>query len=467
MKRYSLKAKVHKALMAALLFMPSAVYPEIAGDGIVPVKQGRLVNLCLSDTIRLALRNQAMFRSAHERVSEAKGVELQMLSEYLPHLSAAAYQQRVWHENLAAMGFPSWGVIGPFNDFDARLIFTQKLFDMSALSRAQQGYVGVEIASLQEDFARQKVVLIATLAYLGALRGFNDLKASTADYSLARRLLTQAWHQEQAQIASGIDVARAKTRVALEKLRVSQARLRYHEAITELLRTTGLPLGLKVRLSEPLRFIEDPGCDPAEDMATAGKNRIEIRVAEKQVRFEEHKLSEASLAMIPDLDLGADYGWNGPQLNEKVASTGQGMLRASVPIFDGGLIQGKIRQAASRREQARIAFTDVQTQVEEDVRLAVRRVATGKDRFQTARQVVQLAERELKMARDRFASGLGDNIEVLSAQTSLAAAHDGYVGALTEYHMARVNYYSSIGCVDDFRLEGPENRSLPRRVAAG
>jgi outer membrane protein TolC len=55
------------------------------------------------------------------------------------------------------------------------------------------------------------------------------------------------------------------------------------------------------------------------------------------------------------------------------------------------------------------------------------------------------------MARDRFAAGVGDNIEVAQAQTSLANARDAEVAALTAYNAARINLASAMGRVESFR----------------
>ena len=417
-------------------------------------RQYEVVNLRLSDAIELALENNILARIARERVSESDGIRLQTLSDLLPHISGVAYQQRVWHENFAAMGVPSFGVIGPFNDFDARLVLTQKLFDMSAISRSHEGTVGSQIARLEDDFARQKVIVAVILSYLEALRGYNNLQAVMADYGLAQRLFLQTRHQHEAGVATGVDVARAQTRAAQEKLRLSQGKLLYRESILELLRVTGLGLGARIRLCDSFGFFDEPVTSVNEVIDLAGKNRMEIKISKKNVSLQKYKLNEANFQYAPKVELAADYGWNDSRINSAPPSTGQGIIKASVPIFEGGLIQGQIRQAKSLQEQAQLTLEDVQRQVEEDVRLAVDRMKTGKEKVLFAEEVVTLAQKELAMARDRFTAGLGDNIEVLSAQTTLASAREDHVAALTEYHVARANLYSAVGQVEEFHLKG-------------
>ena len=433
-----------------LCFQTHSVFSQTVN--LSKTNQYSVVNLQLRDAIELALQNHILVRMAHEKISESEGLRMQAFSDLIPHISGAIYQQRVWHENLAAMGLESAGVIGPFNDFDARFMFTQKLLDMSAIYKSKAGYISFEIAKLEDEFAQQKVFLIVILSYLETLRTYNNLKAEMADYSLARRLLSQAEHQHEVGMATGVDVARAKTRAAQEKLRLSQGKLFYNEAKLKLLRTTGLSYKTNIRLVDSLSFFEEHLSGVDDEVSLAKKNRIETRIFEKNISLGKYKLNEASLQRIPKLELTADYGRNGSEI-DKTAITGQGLIKASVPIFEGGLIQGQIRQAESNKKQAELAFDDIEEQIEEDVRLAVMRIKTSKEKILSAKQVVVLAHKEFEMAKDRFAAGVEDNVAVLNSQAVLENAYDNYIEALAEYHTARVNLYSAIGQVDKFCLE--------------
>ena len=62
-----------------------------------------------------------------------------------------------------------------------------------------------------------------------------------------------------------------------------------------------------------------------------------------------------------------------------------------------------------------------------------------------------LASRELEMARDRFRSGVGDNIEVVTAQAALANARLDQVTALAVYNGARLNLAAALGRAQSFR----------------
>ena len=85
------------------------------------------------------------------------------------------------------------------------------------------------------------------------------------------------------------------------------------------------------------------------------------------------------------------------------------------------------------------------------MRLALTTLRTAAAQVRAADESVMLAQRELEMARDRFRAGVGDNLEVVTAQTSLANARDAQVTALAQHNAARLNLAAALGRAEGFR----------------
>jgi len=83
--------------------------------------------------------------------------------------------------------------------------------------------------------------------------------------------------------------------------------------------------------------------------------------------------------------------------------------------------------------------------------LAFADLRTTAEAVRAADLSVTLASRELEMARDRFRSGVGDNIEVVTAQAALANARLDQVTALAVYNGARLNLAAALGRAQSFR----------------
>jgi len=424
-----------------------------SGAGLSP-----RIDLSLNDAIDLALKNHLMVRLARAKIGENQGLTWQAFSALLPHVFASLSQQRTWKMNLVAMGFKQGGLVGPFNTFDARFSLVQKLLDLAALARFQASRIGVEIARYQENLANQKVTLIASMTYLEALRSYSEFKTSRADLELSERLLEQARRQHKVGIANSVDVARAETQVAEKILRLEKSRADAHDTYIQLQRVTGVSFLSPIRLLNSLCFVDEPPPAAEEAVASAAEDRIEMQIARDQIRASKFRLYEARAELFPKIEFTGDYGLSGTTPNDHDRNVGDILFRVSMPVFEGGAIYGQIKEADSKKRQEEITYGDLRRQVEEDVRLALWTLETGIEQVRAAGKVVALAQREFELANHRFAQGLGDNVEVVSAQTTLTKARDTYISALTQYHTARINLAFALGKAESFRLQNvPSN----------
>ena len=462
--RFSPRGLKTLTLVLLMLGMIPALYAEASWSGFFekifpagkekPRAEARAESLSLQDVINFALRNNLLTKLALEEIEAAKGQKLQAASELLPHVEAGISQARVGRMNLEAMGFKTnQPLIGPFNTFDARFRLTQTIFDLSAISRFQAGSTEVKVKQYEEEFAKQKVILEASLAYLGALQSQGRYKAAEADAKLAKRLLDQANHQHEAQIATGVDVARATTRDAEETYLLQQASMGVSEAYLQVQRVAGLPYGEDLGLSDALSYLGEPEMSKDEALDLAETHRLEIRILSDGIRAENYLLRAAKSEMLPKVGLSGDYGLSGNTPRQNDRATGQIVAGATMPLFEGGKIWGAIKEASSRKRQLEQKLADFKRQIEEDVHLALLKIKTERQQVHTSRSILELAEKELKMAQDRFGAGLGDNVEVIAAQTTLARARDTYVSALTSYHVARLNLSFALGQTGSFYLK--------------
>jgi outer membrane protein TolC len=414
-------------------------------------------NLSLEQAINLAIDNNLATLLAKERESEARGFQKEALSGLLPNISGTAYQASVT-ENLAALGFtpgrfPGFTstFIGPFKNFDARARLQQTIFSLSALRNYQAGRAGVRTAQFEEGIAREQVATATALTYLETMRADRSVVAAQANVALGQTLLKLAQDQRDAGIATGVDVTRAETRLAQEQVRLSRAETDSEQARLQLQRIVGLPLGSSFALTDPLSFSVEPLPAIETAVATAEDARGEVRAAQAQVTVNKLETGAARAEQLPSLEFLGDYGVSGITPVTSALPTRRYAIQLNVPIFNGGLTRGRIQVASSREQQAQLQLASVRGQVEEDVRLAYAGLRTTADTVRAADLEVSLAERELEMARDRFRAGVGDNIELVTAQTTLANARLDQVSALAVYNGARLNLAAALGRAQNFR----------------
>jgi outer membrane protein TolC len=413
--------------------------------------------LTLAEAIRLAIENNLATLLAREQQRAAGGIVQQARSALLPNISGTAYQANLT-QNLAALGFqpgtfPGFTntFIGPFNNFDARARLVQNILDFSAIRNYQSSRAGVRVANFQNQLAREQVSEATALTYLEALRSDRNVSSAQANVDLASALLKLAQDQRNAGVATGVDVTRAETRLAQERVGLAQAQTAAEQARLNLQRVVGVPQGSALVLADALAFSPEPTPLPDVAVAEALSHRAEVLISEAQVSMLNLERKAVRDELLPSLQFVGDYGISGITPTNTALPTRRAAVQLNVPIFNGGLTQGRLTVATAREREAELQLGSIKGQVEEDVRLALSALRTTVERVNAADEALRLAQRELEMSRDRFRAGVGDNLEVISAQTSLANARAGQVDALAVYNAARINLAASLGRAESFR----------------
>ncbi len=440
--------RISSLVLLAMLFVP-----PLCAQGAPPGSRP----LSLSTAVDLAITNNLRTLLAEQRVAESEGTRGILRSALLPNIAASAYQASITG-NLAAMGLPVQDLkgfpifVGPYNRFDARLSAVQPVFDLGAIRRFQAGKMGVALAGEDKNLAVQQVTAASIVSYLSVLEAEQSLAAAQANVQLAERLLSLAVSQRDIGVATGVDVARAETRLAGQRVQRAQAQTTLDTAHLSLLRLIGLPLSTDVALEDRMRF--EPQAVPDSDHAIerALSDRSEIRMADHQVRIATLQAKASKAEWLPTVHAFGDYGSSGLKPNEISLPTRSVGVQLNLPIFDGGRIRSEVKVASSRLRQAEMQREDLRAAIAKEVRQAIVVLKTREEQVRASIKAEALATRELELAQDRFQNGVGDNIEVIHAQTALENARQAYISSLAQFNIARLSLAVAMGHPENFRF---------------
>jgi outer membrane protein TolC len=448
LKDHLLTAPKRALVFAVFCTVASVAPPFSQADGEGPVA------LTVEQAIERAIQSNLATRLAQAQSAEARGRVVQADAALLPRFMGAASQSRIFKSNLAVQGLGASPlipdpVIGPYDAFDARIQFVQSVLDMNALWLKKAAGANAQAAQWGVDLAGEQVATAAALAFVEDLRAIRDIHDAESNLALSQRLSTQAQHQHDAGLATAVDLVRADTRVAIDHQTLIQAQLTAFVTDLRLKRIVGLPLRDGIALSDPGEALFKEPPDGSTALAQAYADRIELRMTHEQLAAEAYGLSAAKAGYLPTVTARADYGFSG---NTPSSTARTGSLGGSLdfPIFDGGLTHGRIEEARGRKSAAQDQDDDAQVQVEEDVRQAVLTLKAEKDDVDAAETRTGLAERELELAEDRYRSGAGDNIQVVTAQASLADALRARADARARYADSRVSLAAALGHMRSF-----------------
>jgi len=86
--------------------------------------------------------------------------------------------------------------------------------------------------------------------------------------------------------------------------------------------------------------------------------------------------------------------------------------------------------------------------IEQQIRASMLDVEATNQLVKVARSNVDLATQELQDATDRFSAGVDDNLPVVQAQATLAAAQSRLVDTLYQYNQSKLSLARNTGVVE-------------------
>ncbi|MEQ9617557.1 MAG: TolC family protein [Deltaproteobacteria bacterium] len=181
---------------------------------------------------------------------------------------------------------------------------------------------------------------------------------------------------------------------------------------------------------------------------TGMSNRPDLAAVKAIVREKEALVREARSEFFPEISATAQLlrWWVRPEGQSSEYFTNYLVgLQLTVPIFQGFTIINSVRQADADLESARAALR-LQEQI------VINRVWEAYFNFRTAVQSVDAADNLLESAEEsyeaslaRYRTGVGDIVELLQAQTTLAEARAERVQAGTDIFTSYANLINAIG----------------------
>jgi outer membrane protein TolC len=418
------------------------------------------VALSLEDAVARGLKQNLGGVLATDAATDARGERWQALSELLPNVITdtgfGVHQVNV----KAAFGLTipkEPPIIGPFGYFDSRAYLTQSAFDWSSIERARSSTAQVRSAEFSSKDAREIVVLVIVSNYLLAIAEQSEVESATSQRDTAKVLYQQTADQKTAGLASAVDVLRSQVQLQSREQKLIVARNNLAKQKLVLARAIGLPPGQKFEITTRVPYRELTPSSLDEAIQNAYKSRADFQSQMNQVRSAELARRAASAERYPSLGVETDYGLSGVNPGSS-HGTVDAAATLRIPIFQGGRVHGDVLRADASltREQQRLE--DLRAKIDQEVRDAYLDLESAAQEVSVEQSAVTLATQTLEQSRDRFISGVTDNIEVVQAQDVLAIANDTYIASLYSHNLAKISLARAIGVAESGFAEYVEGK---------
>ena len=464
--------------------------------------------LSLAEAVALAQRNNPAYLAARNDVDVADWEVRSAYGSLFPSASfssSAAWQgpgeQRIGSLTLGQLGFedqPSYYFSSYSLGLDYRLSGSSLL--APSVARASRDATVAQI-----DAARMDLVTAVTRAYLEVLRQREAVTVAEQQLERSRFNLRLASGQQEVGVATPLDVRQAEVQVGRAEVALLQARARVEAARIRLLQQIGLPPAGPVELTTTFELAE-PSWSEEEILARALATNPLLEARRATADAAGTQLKSARSAYLPSLSLSAGIGGFTQQASstasqvaqaraqvarqvEQCAATNelfrrladplppqdctrfaftdamrrsiveandqfpldftkqpaQASLTVSVPVFQGLTRQRDVEAAEAQRADARQEVRAQELAVAADLAVALSNLRAAYESALLERRNRELADEQLRLARERYRVGAITFVDLVEAETVLAEADQATVNAVYAYHDAVTELEAVVG----------------------
>ena len=304
------------------------------------------------------------------------------------------------------------------------------------------------IAAAKSEIASRGLVVTVVQLYYGL--------ASAQEKAIAARELAEQgdqFLQLTKQLEAGGEVAhsdtiKAELQASDRKRQLKEAELAVLNARLDLAVVLFPNFNLDFAISDDLHA---PVAMPREQEVEqqASKDNPDIRAALLGERASEYDMTSARTGYLPSLSLDYFYGIDAPNFATHYRGfTNLGysaVATLNIPIWNWGATQSRVKQAELRREQSQRELSFEQRKLVAEIRSSYQEAATAADEQAGLERAVKLASESLRLTTLRYKNSEGTVLEVVDAQSAMAAASSAFHDGAARYRIALANLQTLTG----------------------
>lgn len=344
---------------------------------------------------------EAVTKQTEERLAQATG-------RILPNVSLLASYLKQAPTSGAAGGTAAFTRPDQYN---VRLNLTQPLFkglgdfaerrSREALWEAEQARSQVTRLALYSSVAQAYYNLLQAQQDLDNLRALQELTQKRSKELAGRVRIGRSRKGEL--LAADAQVATLEAQLEGAQLAVEQAR--------EIFRfSTGLGEG--TQLLDPKDAVP-PVLPPLESMLMLVEARPDVTSGKAHLEAADEGVTVARAGHLPSLDFSANYYL---QRTGVLADSKWDLgVQLSLPLFEGGSTQARVREAAELKKQRELTLSQSRRDAAKEVRSLYRELTSQLSQHRALKKALAIAENNYDVQNKDYRYGLATHLDVLQA----------------------------------------------------
>lgn len=394
----------------------------------------------LLGTYQLAVANDPVLRQAeanHKAQLEAKP---QSLAQLLPDFSVSAnetYNSQHFNYTSSLLGVIDRSTIYNSHGYSATL--TQPIFHENYFEQYTQAGYTVHQADATYLAAEQDLVVRVSQAYFNVLSAQASLALAKAQKSADEKQLEQTRQRFKVGLIAITDVHQARAAYDLAVAQEIQARNQVANSREALRQITGRYLQHLADLGQnvPLAIPAPEDIDQWTEIALAKNPTLEASRNASEVAHKQVDIQRAGHYPTLDMVMNSSDAVSGGLFGSNNTRSSSVSLQLNVPIFEGGMIASRTRQAHDQFVQAQQALVQQRRATINQTRQAYLGVKSNIGLVKAYKQAIVSNTSSLEATKAGLEVGTQTTLDVLQARSNLFSAR-------LNYAQARYNYIVTI-----------------------
>jgi len=422
---------------------------------LIILLSGHLTAENLLDIYNEALENDPTFKAAEYSYLADKEIVVQGRAALLPSITLSGSTN--WNEY-----YQDDVLQQEYNSFSKSARVSQPLFRLDTWFNFKRSKSLTNAAEAEFAYEQQNLILRTAELYFGVLRAIDNLNAAISEEKAIKKQLDQAQQRYEVGLSAITGVQEAQLAYDLSKA----ARINNEGNLFSAREALNALIGREIfsldELGEDLQ-ISSPFPNSKEDWVNlALKNNYQLKASYLRKDAAKSNARSAASNHLPKIDIvgsGSDSETN--QFNyEGFSINGQGIpvpavtgrrnyaIQLSVPIFQGGAVSSRRKQAYSQYNQADENTLFTERRIIQEVRSQFSNVNTLVANVNAQKQAVISATSALEATQVGYKVGTRNVVDLLQAEKNLYSAEKNLANAKYDYILANLRLALAAGTID-------------------
>jgi len=408
--------------------------------------------LDLVDSYQLAIQNDPLLKQAYFKQYSVGETKAQSIANMLPTISATAKSSRD-RINSKKDNYQRAGTQNYWNHaFSVNL--TQPVFHWDHWIQLNQSSNRIAKAEADYQAEKQNLLVKTVEAYFNILAAQDNLKFSNSELEAINKQLEQAKQRFDVGLIAITDVYEAQAgydQALSDKIDAENTVDDSKEALIEIIGEIELTV---LTLSKKINLLPPTPNDISEWTKVANTNNLQIISALNQAEISRKDISLQQSGHIPTLDIIANYGVSdvGSTFGSRGDTQSVG-LQFNLPLFQGGMISSRAKQAKYDHKVAKQALIATKRLVKREIRNSFRDIKSTINRVQALKAAVASAESSLEATLAGSEVGTRTMVDVLSEQRNLYRAKRDFSRTRYDYLISGIKLKQAASSLTEHDLE--------------